>query len=224
MNAIRQLRALPPSISEDRGLALLCPDEISVYSVGISTAGLGEVRMARVNSRRRVIATTIDPHGASVARAYVAESGCSEQIDVRLEDVRLPLPYADQAFDFIYSRLALHYLSPRDLDDALHELHRVLRHEHRLFCVVRSVAGLGVDPPMVRYDAPSHATIGVRADGSEVRAERCLHTNASIAGHIERAGFVVESVADYDEVLFTDFERRLSPGTDHVIEVVARER
>ncbi len=210
-----------PSISEDRGLALLCPGDLNIYSVGISTAGVGEARMARADPRRRVIATTVDPHGGAVARSFVAGEGLSGQIDVRIEDVRRTLPHPDEAFDFVYSRLALHYLTPVDLDRALRELRRVLRDERRLFCVVRSVAGMGVDSHTVRYDAASHATIGVRPDGSTVRAERYLQTNASIVGHVERAGFVVESVADYDEVLFADFERRLAPGPDHVIEVVA---
>lgn len=45
------------SISENNGIATLNDSDLEIYSVGISTGGIAEIRMAELNPQRRVIAT-----------------------------------------------------------------------------------------------------------------------------------------------------------------------
>lgn len=142
------------SQSEDNGIALLNDADLMIYSVGISTGGVAEVRMAEQNPRRHIIATTIDTKGAAFAKEQIAERGFSEQIEVKIEDVAQPLSYQDSYFDFIYARLVLHYLPRHDLQRALQELKRVLKPEGRLFVIVRSdmCADANTSKPGIEYD------------------------------------------------------------------------
>ena len=98
------------SLSENHGLAILSDKDRRIYSVGISTGGLAEIRMARKNPKCQIIATTLDKEGAEFARKKVQEALLSQQINVRIEDVAKPIPYPNEYFDFIYARLVLHYL------------------------------------------------------------------------------------------------------------------
>ena len=51
---------MPTSISEEHGLAYMSDADLVVYSVGISTAGAAEIKMAKSNAKRKIIATTLD--------------------------------------------------------------------------------------------------------------------------------------------------------------------
>ena len=123
------------SISERNGIDLLIPIDKKIYSVGISTGGLAEIRMAQSDRKRHIIATTVDFTGAE----RIEESGLSNQIEVKIEDVGQPLPYPDSHFNYIYARLVLHYLAKDVLTSALAELYRILRTEGKIFIVVRSI-------------------------------------------------------------------------------------
>lgn len=131
-----------PSISEEHGLALIKHDDLTVFSPGISTAGFAEIRMARSNPQRKVIATTIDEKGLAFAREVIDEVGLTDQIETRLEDLREAEGYPDNYFDFIYARLVLHYLSSQDLDAVLANFHRTLKDGGELFIVVRSAKNI----------------------------------------------------------------------------------
>ncbi len=123
------------SISERNGIDFLCPTDKKIYSVGISIGGLAEIKMTQSDRQRHIIATTIDLAGAERIR----ESGLSDEIEVKIEDVSQPLPYPNCHFDYIYARLVLHYLAKDALTSALAELYRILRTEGKIFIVVRSV-------------------------------------------------------------------------------------
>ncbi len=56
------------SPSEDNGIAVLTDNDLEVLSVGISTGGVAEIRMAEKNPKRHVVATTIDEEGVSFAQ------------------------------------------------------------------------------------------------------------------------------------------------------------
>jgi SAM-dependent methyltransferase len=126
------------SISEEHGIALLSRKDLAVYSVGISTGGSAEIRMAKGNPSRHIIATTIDREGLDFAVQCIHQHGLDSRIEAKFEDVSQPLPYPNGTFDYIYARLVLHYLARAELEIALRELHRVLKPSGKLFIVVRS--------------------------------------------------------------------------------------
>ena len=101
---------LESSISERNGINFLSATDRKIYSVGISTGGKAEIKMAQVDRQRQIIATTIDVAGAEYAKEHIEELGLSNQIEVKIEDVSQSLDYSEGYFDYIYARLVLHYL------------------------------------------------------------------------------------------------------------------
>ncbi|HSX15683.1 MAG TPA: methyltransferase domain-containing protein [Candidatus Saccharimonadales bacterium] len=212
------------SKSEDVGIGLLPADAKQIYSVGISTGGIAEMRMAGLLPDAHIIATTIDEKGVAFATELIKEKGLDQQIEVKLEDVAKPLPYEDGHFDYIYARLVLHYLSKDDLATTLTELCRVLRSGGKLFVVVRSVECDDAKREGATYDPETCLTTCrvTNPDGSTYSYTRYFHTEESISAALEEAGFAVESVESYDEQLFVDFMRtELADHLDNVVQVVA---
>ncbi|NGX55121.1 MAG: hypothetical protein KR126chlam2_00747 [Chlamydiae bacterium] len=201
------------SISEERGIEALEEDDLTVYSIGISTAGAAEMRMAELHPKRYVTATTIDVEGAKFVREQVDAKGLSKQIAVKIEDVSEPLPYEDNHFDFIYARLVLHYLPRTELTNALGELYRVLKCGGRFYVVVRSTACRKEQPD------PTSGLTSYSVSGESYR--RHFHTEASIQKHLLATGFEVAYVKSYEEHLYEDFYRsELSPSVDTIIETL----
>lgn len=206
------------SISEDHGIAALTDADKRIYSVGISTGGIAEMRMARADPDRRIIATTIDAGGAAFARVEIEKAGLSNQIEVKIEDVAHALPYPDGYFDFIYARLVLHYLPKIELVRALQELFRVLRSEGRLFVVVRSIECPEAKEGVFDFDTGMTTYHG--ADGRSF--SRYFHSEKSLQDHLASSGFNINSVKSYQEHLCTDFQRtQLASQVDVLIEVLA---
>ncbi|HSW72278.1 MAG TPA: methyltransferase domain-containing protein [Chlamydiales bacterium] len=204
------------SISETNGINLLFPEDRKIYSIGISTAGSAEIKMALVDGQRQIIATTIDPRGAEYAEKCIQESKLSGQIQVKIEDVSKPLPYPDDYFDYIYARLVLHYLTKDELTSALTELHRVLRKGGRIFVVVRSI-----DCPEAfkgQFDPLTHLT----TYSSGVKPySRYFHSEESISHYLSQAGFTIQNIDAYQEQLCVDFQRtKLANQMDSLIEVL----
>lgn len=215
-----------PSESEENGLALIRPTDLVVFSPGISTGGIAEIRMVLGNRNRKVIATTIDEKGLAYAAKNVSDLGLSQQIDTRLEDLRKDFPYSEGSFDFIYARLVLHYLSSQDLDKVLKRFRGSLKPDGELFVVVRSVKNLTRSGKDNRYDPASHLTeVVYKDDAGKVvgQSSRYFHTPESITLHLKGAGFKVEYVKEYQEQLYMDFMRtRIAPKKDYLIEVLAK--
>ena len=213
------------SISEDHGIAVLTDDDLRVYSVGISTGGVAEIRMAEANPKRHIIATTIDKEGVEFARKHVARKHLEGQIEAKIEDIAKPLPYSDGHFDYIYARLVLHYLPQDKLVAALAELHRVLKPGGKLFVVVRSTKCPDATRKEAHFDPITKLTTCTFTDtktGKTHSYSRYFHTEQSISEHVARAGFDVLYTKAFDERLYVDFMRtELSPKTDNVIELLA---
>jgi ubiquinone/menaquinone biosynthesis C-methylase UbiE len=213
------------SISEDHGIAALTDNDLNVLSVGISTGGVAEIRMAEANPQRHVTATTIDEKGVDFAKKYIAEKHLENQIEAKLEDVSEPLPYADGVFDFIYARLVLHYLPKAKLASTLAELHRVLKQGGRLYVVVRSTDCPDAKRPDIQFDPETNLTSCSFIDektGRTVSYSRFFHSVESISQYTTQAGFDIEYTKAYDEQLYIDFMRtELSPLADNVIELLA---
>jgi hypothetical protein len=80
------------SRSEDAGIALLTDNDRTIYSVGISTGGVAEMRMAELNRERHIIATTVDEKGAQFARDQVAARGLEDLVKTTAELHRILKP------------------------------------------------------------------------------------------------------------------------------------
>jgi cyclopropane fatty-acyl-phospholipid synthase-like methyltransferase len=210
------------SESESNGFAALKETDHNVYSVGISTGGMAEIRMARASLKRRVVATTLDAEGAHFAEERIAKAGLAERIQVKIENVASALPYADGFFDFIYARLVLHYLSKQDLIQALQELYRVLKEKGKLFVVVRSADSWEAKGANASLDPISGLT-AYAANGSTFN--RFFHTRESIQEFLTDAGFRIDHIKTYNEQLCIDFQRtKLAMREDALIEVLAYKR
>ncbi len=208
------------SLSEKHGIDLLLDSDMDILSVGISTGGEAEIRMAKYDPRRRIVATTLDKDGAEQARAKIAEQGMSEHITVKVEDVAGELPYEDNSFDYVYARLVLHYLTVQQLEVALASLYRVLRPTGRLFVAVRSTDSLELQKsPTLSYDEETHFTTYQNNWGS---AKRYFHTKESISDALQKAGFTISAIDKYEESLTMSFDRAGDEQEiNSVIEVVA---
>jgi ubiquinone/menaquinone biosynthesis C-methylase UbiE len=214
------LDGMQPSISENNGLACMGEGDLSIYSVGISTGGSAEMRMALASDARRIIATTIDKEGLRFARDRIEKAGLSERIEAKLEDVSSPLPYPDGNFDFIYARLVLHYLSKKNLIQALQELYRVLKSSGKIFAVVRSSNCYEASAPDAVLD-PETGMTAYRSHGQAY--SRLFHTADSLQNSLKDAGFCIEHVKTYDEQLCVDFQRTQPAWReDSLIEVLAK--
>lgn len=213
---------IKPSKSEDNGIEYIPDDVQKIYSVGISTAGAAEIRMAALNSTVQIIATSIDEEGLEYTRKAINEKGLSDRIECKYEDVRKPLPYKDEEFDFVYARLVLHYLSKDELRAALKELKRVLKRQGRAFFVVRSSDCPDAKHPEAYYEEESGFTYFPSPSQPGVIRHRYFHTKKSISEYVESVGFSAESISQYDEVLYQGFNRqKKSKHTDNVIEMRA---
>lgn len=212
-------RELPPSESESNGLAALQEADRNIYSVGISTGGSAEIRMAAFSPGRQVVATTLDEEGARFAKAKIEEAGLSDKIEVKIESVASRLPYADGFFDFIYARLVLHYLSIQDLPLALEELYRVLKVKGKLFIVVRSSdtwEAKGADAVL----DPITGLTTYPANGQSV--SRFFHTTESMQKFLTDSGFRIDRLKTYNERLCVDFQRKIAAEQeDALIEMLA---
>lgn len=206
------------SLSENNGIKILDEADKKIYSVGISTGGLAEIRMVTNEPERYVIATTIDPEGAEYAKHRIKALGLSDQIAVKIEDVTESLPYQDGYFDYIYARLVLHYLPKDALSSALAELYRILRTGGKMFTVVRSVECLEAGDKNAQFDAHTCLTTYFSAGKSY---SRYFHSQESIQRHLSSAGFSIKHLLTYQEQLCTDFQRTKPAGQiDSLIEVL----
>ncbi len=207
------------SVSEDNGISILTYGDKRIYSVGISTGGRAEMRMAAADPNRRIIATTIDPAGFLFAKEQIEQAGLSNRIEVKIENISSPLPYPDGSFDYIYARLVLHYLPKLDLIQALGELYRILKIGGKMFVVVRSA-----ECPVTRnrnshYD-PDNRMTTYTFQGTTY--SRYFHSEDSIQQYLASSGFRIQYAKSYPERLCVDFERmQQASQEDTLIEVLA---
>lgn len=211
---------MPPSVSEQNGLAILTNEDLQVYSIGISTGGVAEMRMVELNPNCQIIATTIDLEGAKIAEKRIDEHGLSRQITVKIEDVSQPLPYKNDTFDFIYARLVLHYLTKAQLTQALDELYRTLKNGGKLFVVVRSIQCHEANAEGITYDSSSGLTTYTTSEG--LSYSRYYHTEKSIGEYLMASGFSINNIKSYEEQLYIDFQRtKIASHVDSLIEIFA---
>ncbi|QQS20283.1 methyltransferase domain-containing protein [Candidatus Saccharibacteria bacterium] len=211
------------SPSEEFGLSLLRGTDCSVLSIGISTAGASEIRMAQKESGRHIIATTIDKTGAEQTIKTIASAGFSDQIEVRVEDIASSeLPYEAESFDFVYARLVLHYLTRQQLEIAIKNVSRIIRKTGVFYIVVRSTQCIEAKDPSSVFDPETCLTTYKTIDYPHATAQRYFHSDGSISDVLQRHGFVVQSISHVSEALAPGFERdKLASHKDDLIQISA---
>lgn len=214
------------SISENNGLELVTENDLSILSIGISTSGSAEIKMAHKNPNSKIIATTIDENGLNLVREIINKEGLENQIILKLEDVTKKMEYANDNFDYIYARLVLHYLNNDDLKTALNELYRVLKPNGKIFIVVRSENAWEAKLDGTTYDEKTgftrHPDIRTYKTDNVKYCFRRLHSEKSIKEFLENAGFTIKHTKVYDEYLSPDFNRsNLNDKASELIEVLA---
>jgi ubiquinone/menaquinone biosynthesis C-methylase UbiE len=214
------------SKSEKSGLSLLKKNDKVIFCPGVGT-GTAEIRMALDNPERKIIATTIDEEEIGKVANRIKETGLSNQIELKLEDIRKPMPYQNNCFDFIYARLVLHYLSKQELEEALKELYRVLKPDGRIFIVVRSTNSPEAHLNGSTYDKKTRITTYPFYDNEGHKTgttrRRYFHSIESISEHVIQSGFKVVYVKEYKESLYSDFVReKIAFYPSFVIEIVVK--
>lgn len=207
------------SVSEEHGLSWMRDSDKDVLSIGISTEGSAEIRMAAGSKDRKIIATTIDKEGLEHTRALVKKKGLENQIFAKYENIKDKMPYPDCCFDYVYARLVLHYLDRREIDSSLKEIYRVLKKKGRLFAVVRS--DKSSECLKGRYDKETSLTT-YTLENPKREIKRYFHTISTITGHLKKAGFRVLHGEEHEERLFKGFRRKEpSDEINIVIEILA---
>lgn len=200
-----------PSKSEENGINLITANDLNILSIGISTAGSAEIKMAEKNRNSHIIATTIDKEGLNYTKNIIEQYGLSDRIETKLEDISEKMPYNDEFFDFVYARLVLHYLDNENLTNALKEIKRVMKKHGRLYIVVRSrdeweakLEGASYDENTGITKYPKYNTLGT--DNVEYLYRR-LHTVDSLSSFLVAEGFDIKYIKEYKEQSYKDYKR-----------------
>lgn len=200
-----------PSKSEENGINLITANDLNILSIGISTVGSAEIKMAEKNRNSHIIATTIDKEGLNYTKNIIEQYGLSERIETKLEDISEKMPYNDEFFDFVYARLVLHYLDNENLTNALKEIKRVMKKHGRLYIVVRSrdeweakLEGASYDENTGITKYPKYDTLGT--DNVEYLYRR-LHTVDSLSSFLVAEGFDIKYIKEYKEQSYKDYKR-----------------
>lgn len=200
-----------PSKSEEHGINLVTEKDLNILSIGISTAGSAEIKMAEKNHNSHIIATTIDEDGLNYTKNIIKQYGLSDQIETKLEDISKKMPYNEDFFDFVYARLVLHYLDNESLKNALKEIKRVMKKHGKLYIVVRSRDEWEAKLDGAKYyektgitKYPKYDTLGT--DNVEYLYRR-LHTVDSLSSFLVAEGFDIKYIKEYKEQSYKDYKR-----------------
>lgn len=195
--------------SERLGIEAIRPETENIYSVGISSFANAELAVLERHPTVRITSTTIDERGLTSTRAKLDSIG-EKRIICKLEDVREPLPHPDSHFDYVYARLALHYLTQEQIKHALKELRRIMKKDAKIYVVVRSInewelkqEGVTKDKEtdMTTYPVTSYET-GIQ----ETRTRR-FYSVQTLKDTLVEAGFFIDWCEEFQEILYRDFER-----------------
>jgi len=229
----RQL-ALPTSEVDVEVLARLRPSVRSIYSAGISTAGLFEIAAMRSDKHRTVVATSIDVDGLEFtktkcedAKAHMGSSAL-DGLTVRFEDFTGPLSSDPRSFDLVYSRLALHYLPPDARRSAIQNLSSLVRSGGAMAIAVRSTASIqlpnGELRPHVKSWDPKTSNIEYWApDGGVLSQTRYLVSASEIAADFKASGIeLTQPIEARLETTFADYQRSVGGGKDHILFAIGK--
>ena len=209
-----------PSKTEDYGIKLIPYNTQYMLSIGISTSGSAEIRMAKKYGSAKIIATTLDKDGISFAKNMIAKYGVASQVKIKFEDVRKDMIYPDECFDFVYARLVLHYLTSAELDKALKEIYRVLRPGGLFYLVMHDKNDRTILLNTKEYDPTTNLTTFLNTNGQ--LAKRQFFEAYELEDLLTDKNFKIASIKHWQERLFADFERtKANKKKSKLISVVA---
>ncbi len=213
------------SKSEKRFLKLLDKDVENILSIGISTGGSAEINMAKVCPKAQIVATTIDEKGLLFTKEQLEKYEENSRITAKIEDVSKKMPYKGNAFDVVYARLVLHYLTKGQLECALKEIHRILKPNGIFYIVARSKSEWELSKPefIISYDKETNITTYYEQWEKKIIRKRQFFTEDELKEILSSHGFKIESCKSYNEYLYTDYQRTIkSKKPNFLTEVVAR--
>lgn len=200
------------SISEEHGIDLIEDCDLNILSIGISTAGSAEIKMATKNPNSHIIATTIDKEGIEFSKKVIKEYCLEDRIEIKLEDVSEKMSYSNEYFDYVYARLVLHYLDNIKLNNAIKEIKRVIKKNGKFYIVVRSDKEWETKLEGTEYDLdtgltkyPRYNTLGT--DNVQYLYRR-FFSISSLKELLEKEGFKIEYIKEYEEQLYKDYQRK----------------
>lgn len=217
------------SISEEHGIDLIENSDLNILSVGISTAGAAEIKMATKNISSHIIATTLDKQGMDFSKKTIKEQGLEERIEIKLEDVSKKMPYDNECFDFVYARLVLHYLNNIQLENAMKEIKRVLKKKGKFYIVVRSdkewetkLEGTTYDEKTGLTKYPRYNTLGTK---NVEYLYRKFFSIKSLQELLEKEDFEIKYIKEYEEQLYKDYQRKEKVDRSNtIIECLCRKK
>ncbi len=214
------------SKSEKRALRQLDKNMTNILSVGISTGGSAEINIARKCKNATIIATTIDKKGLDFSNEKLQNYTESKRIKTKIEDVSKKMPYKNDTFDFIYARLVLHYLTKQQLDNALNEIHRVLKPNGKFFIVARNKKEWELKKPefIISYDEKTNMTTYYDQWKYERIRTRQFLSKEELKSILKNHNFKIKSSKDYREYLYVDYERTnklKSSKPNYLTEIIA---
>lgn len=214
------------SLSELHGIELVEENDINILSIGISTAGTAEIKMANKNPKCHIIATTIDKQGIEHTKKIISANSLDKRIELKLEDISKKLEYENETFDYVYARLVLHYLDNDQLQNALSEIYRILKKNGKLYVVVRSINAWEAKLEGSSYDEKTgltkHPDLRTYGTNNVKYCYRRLHSEESIAKFLEDSGFNIKYTKVYEEHLSIDYDRKnINDNASELIEVLA---
>lgn len=150
----------------------------------------------------------------------------SGRIHARIEDITRPMLYDDKSFDFIYTRLILHYLTRQELDRTLKELYRILKPKGMIFIVVRSKKDWETNQPKAVYNDNTcmltYPILDSSMEYTQKKTSRYFHSPHTISSHLKSAGFNIRYTKEYKEQIFYDYMRTAPvPKLSSIIELLA---
>src|SRR5262245_48615369 len=102
-----------------------------VLDIGCGTGNL-TLLVKSIHPRAEVVGLDPDPKALSRARRKAEERGCAVQFDRGFSD---ELPYAEAAFDCVFSAFMLHHLALDVKEKTLREARRVLRNDGAFYAL-----------------------------------------------------------------------------------------
>ena len=216
-NSSEQEVSLPEiAPSGEKAISLLAEQQSSlpILSIGVSDAGVTEIRMAQTTGRR-VKAISLDEKGIQVSCQFARLAGVDLRVEFFRHDIRSGFPnIEDGTIGFVYARQSLHYLERQELQATLREIHRLLGTNGLFYMVVKSVGDRWAQDSSVTYDPTTAMTTWTypREGNTGLTMQRQFFTPETLHSYAEGAGFHVVSIESHEEVLYWDYARTRKDG------------
>src|SRR3989338_6846122 len=201
------LPEIAPSGEKAISLLVVQQSSLPILSIGVSDAGVTEIRMAQA-SGRHVKAISVDQEGIQISCRFARLARVDSCVEFFMHDVRSGFSsIGDGTIGFVYARQSLHYLEKQELGTVLTEIHRLLETEGLFFMVVKSVDDRWAQHPSATYDPSTAMTTWIypREGNTGLTMRRQFFTPETLRSYADGAGFHVVNIESHEEVLYWDY-------------------